>query len=90
MKVEFKHSFLKSIEKLRDLKLKEDILKVIEEVESSLTLNEIKNLKNLKGYTTYYIIRVGNYRIGLKWVEDEKSLFFVTFGHRKEIYNVFP
>jgi mRNA interferase RelE/StbE len=90
MKIEFKHSFLKSIEKLKDAKLKQEFLKIIDAVEAAETILEVKNIKKLKGYTSYFRISIGNYRIGLKWVEEEKTIFFVTFGHRKEIYNIFP
>ena len=90
MKVSFKNSFLKSIQKIRNSELKEDIFEVISNVENAQNLIEIQNLKKLKGYSVYFRIRVGDYRIGIKWVEDNQTVFFVTFDHRKDIYKKFP
>jgi mRNA-degrading endonuclease RelE of RelBE toxin-antitoxin system len=36
-----------------------------------------------------HTLRAGDYRIGLKWDEEEKILYFVTFNHRKDIYKAF-
>lgn len=90
MIIAFKSSFLKAIKKLKDVSLQEAIFEVINHVEQVENLTDIKNIKKLKGYSIYYRIRVGNYRIGLKWEETEGLLYFVTFEHRKDIYNKFP
>lgn len=90
MKVSFKNSFLKSIQKIRNSELKEDIFEVISNVENAQSLEEIQNFKKLKGYSVYFRIRIGDYRIGIKWVEETKTVFFVTFDHRKNIYKKFP
>ncbi len=57
MKVGFKNSFLKSIQKIKNFELKEDIFKVISNVENAINLNDIHNLKKLKGYIFYFRIR---------------------------------
>lgn len=88
MKVVFKKSFLKEIQKLKNKQLKNSIAECIIQVESANSLNQVKNLKKLTGYSVYYRIRIGDYRIGLK-VEDE-AVFFVTIEHRKDIYKKFP
>ncbi len=88
MKVEFKKSFLKELQKLRDQSLKNDIVATITQVESANNIIEIKNLKKLSGYDVFYRIRVGSYRIGIK-VERE-VVYFVAFEHRKDIYRNFP
>ncbi|WP_064197586.1 MULTISPECIES: type II toxin-antitoxin system RelE/ParE family toxin [Emticicia] len=90
MKVGFKNSFLKALQKLKDEDVKNAIYEAILDVEKSDSLTEIRNIKKLKGYTSYFRIRVGNHRIGIKWEEDEKMLYFVTFDHRKDIYKKFP
>ncbi len=66
MKIEFKKSFLKDLQHIKNRKLKNSILDVIQQVEQADQLNEIKNLKRLKGFNRYYRIRIGNYRIGLE------------------------
>jgi mRNA interferase RelE/StbE len=88
MKVEFKRSFLKELQKLRDKTLKNHIIETITEVESAKNSTQIKNLKKLSGYDMYYRIKIGTYRIGIK-IEKE-VVYFVVFEHRKDIYRGFP
>lgn len=90
MKIAYKSSFLKAIQKLKEADLKDAIFESVINAENTNVISEIKNIKKLKGYSSYYRIRVGNYRIGLKWEESEKILYFVTFDHRKDIYKNFP
>lgn len=90
MKVAFKSSFLKALQKLKDEELREGIYNSILDAENATTIRNIANLKKLKGYSSYYRIRVKNHRIGLKWEEDEQTLYFVIFDHRKDIYKKFP
>lgn len=88
MKTEFKASFLKAIKKLDNNQLKTDIANAIINVESAEILQQISQLKKLKGYKQYYRIRIGNYRIGIKIESD--NVFFVDVGHRSNIYRIFP
>lgn len=88
MKVEFKKSFLKELQKLKDKSLKNAIADCIVQAETASNLTQIKNLKKLAGYDVHYRIRVGNYRIGIKI--DNDTIFFVVFDHRKDIYKGFP
>ena len=56
-----------------------------------LTFNnssDLIKLEKLSGYTQYYKIRFGNYRIGLTLVDEQ--LIFERVLHRKEIYKMFP
>ncbi|MFN8349028.1 MAG: type II toxin-antitoxin system RelE/ParE family toxin [Spirosomataceae bacterium] len=88
MKVEFKDSFLKQLQKLKDKTLQDAIYKVIISVEHTQNIEEIPKIKKLTGYTSYYRIRVGDYRIGINLIED--TIYFVSFDHRKDIYKHFP
>ena len=88
MNVQFKKSFLKDLDKLKDQRLKDAVHKSIVNVELADNLSQVKNLKKLTGFESHYRIRVGDYRIGLK-VEDE-TVFFAAFSHRKDIYKRFP
>lgn len=49
---------------------------------------DLQNVKKLEGYTTYYRIRVGEYRIGIEVLEGQ--VIFVCFLNRKDIYRYFP
>ena len=88
MKVEFKKSFLKYLEGLRDKRLKSSILKIIYQVESIEKIQSIASLKKLTGFSDFYRIRIGDYRIGIQIVNEK--VIFVTFDHRKDIYKNFP
>lgn len=88
MKVRFKKTFLKDLKQLSP-----DIRKSVED----LTLNEIpaikdiaeiKNLKKIKGYESFYRIKLKEYRIGFEYRED--TMVFMRVLHRKEIYRYFP
>jgi mRNA interferase RelE/StbE len=65
------------------------IEKLIEKIESSITLSEISNLKKLAGYKNYYRFRLGDYRVGIEKI-NEKTIRFIIIAHRKNIYNKFP
>jgi len=88
MKTVFKNTFLKSIQKIRSEQIKSEIIRSIENVESSNTLRAINNLKKLKGYKNFYRIRIGTYRIGLKI--EGNIVYFVDIDNRKDIYKRFP
>jgi len=88
MKTVFKNTFLKSIQKIRSEQIKSEIIRSIENVESSNTLRAVNNLKKLKGYKNFYRIRIGTYRIGLKI--EGNTVYFVDIDNRKDIYKRFP
>lgn len=88
METIFKSSFRKGIKKVEDKRLKDNIANTIELIENVSNISEIPNIEKIKGYNTYFRIRIGNYRIG---VEIEKNtVSFAAFGHRKDIYKHFP
>lgn len=51
-------------------------------------LQEIPSLEKLKGYTTFFRVRIGNYRLGFEVIQDNIELLAIM--HRKEIYRFFP
>lgn len=88
MKTEFKASFLKTVKKIENNQLKTEIANSIRNVEESVNIKQIENLKKLKGYKYYYRIRIGNYPIGIKI--EANTVYFVDIAHRKNIYRLFP
>lgn len=88
MNVEFRKSFEKDLDNLRDTSLLQKIKSVIEEVENAVSLAEVNNVKKLKADGDYYRIRVGDYRIGIAVSED--VVIFVRVLHRREVYKYFP
>ena len=70
MNIQFRASFSKDISSIKNKGLLERIEETIEHVEAAQNLQVIANLKKLKGGSSYYRIRVGEYRIGLTIEND--------------------
>ncbi len=88
MKVVFLNSFKKDVLKITNAKLKEQVKSVILAVEVAESLNELTNLKKLKGFSTAYRIRIGNYRLGFYY--DNEVVEMARLVKRNDIYKVFP
>lgn len=87
MRLEIKKQFLKDIENVpKNIKI--EIVSIIELIETSPSLQELPNLKKLKGHSNYYRIRIGQYRMGIALVDD--AVVLSRFLHRKEVYRFFP
>ncbi len=71
MKVSFEASFARDLKRLKDKKLLGRVKQVIEETKAAADLSDIKNLRKMKSYATFYRIRLGDYRIGVEVLEDE-------------------
>jgi len=89
MIVEFDNSFLKSLSKIKDQPTLRRIKKIILELEDSKDLNKIRNIKKLTGYKNYYRIRIGDFRIGFEYL-NENTIRLIIIAHRKDIYRNFP
>lgn len=89
MEIQFDESFLKSLKKLKDRKVKDKLIELITNFENSENLSEIPNIKKMQGYETYYRVRIGDYRVGFE-LQTDKSILFILVAHRKEIYRFFP
>jgi len=88
LKTEFRESFLKDLRNIKNAKLLAKVGQAIENAEESNAPYQIRNFKKLKGSDSYFRIKIGEYRIGLKMEQD--TLIFVRFLSRKEIYRFFP
>jgi mRNA interferase RelE/StbE len=88
MVVEFLARFSKDLDAVHQKNVKQQLAKVILQVESASSLKDIPNLKKLAGFKSAYRIRIGDYRVGL-FVEGNKAQF-ARIAHRKEIYRLFP
>jgi len=88
MEIEFTKTFSKQIDDLRDEALKSRLVQAVQNVILANTLQDIGNLKKMKGHHSAYRIKIGDYRIGL-FIENS-SIIFAYFAHRKNIYNRFP
>jgi len=88
LKTDFKRSFIRDLRKLKDKRLRERLADAIKQVEQAKTLLGVKSLEKLKGDGSYFRIRIGDFRVGLRL--DNDTIVFIRFLHRKEIYRYFP
>ena len=88
MEVIFLRSFLSDVKKLNDKKLKTKIKEFIVEIENANTIDDIPNIKKLKGYYTAYRWRIADYRLG--FYKNENIIELARFVKRNDIYKVFP
>jgi len=88
VKVSFEASFARDLKGIKGKELLKRVEQVIAEVKAAATFSEIKSLIKMRGYATFYRIRLGDYRIGIEVLEDK--VIFVRILHRKDIYRYFP
>lgn len=88
MRVEIEESFAKDTKKIKDKNVLIKLADAIEQLSIINKLSDIPNCKKLKGSTTAYRIRIGDYRAGFFY--ENGTIYFSRFIHRKEIYKVFP
>ena len=89
MNVVFDKSFNKSIDKIRDIKVKELITKIIISIENADSVDKIPQIRKMTGWQNYYRIKYGDYRIGIE-LEINNTIRFIIVAHRKDIYRNFP
>lgn len=88
MIVKIDKSFQKDVKKIQNKKIRHSIAEIIIQIQKADSLEEILNLKKLKGSGIEYRIKLRDYRIGL--IISESQVEFVRFLHRKDIYKYFP
>jgi mRNA interferase RelE/StbE len=89
MIIEFDKSFEKSIDKIKDKNLSLKLIDLITKIENINEFREIPNTKKLVGFSRFYRIKIGDYRLGFEKV-NEKTIRFLILEHRKDIYKKFP
>jgi len=88
MKIDYRKRFLKEL-----LKIPTEIRSSIEsfvfkELPKANSIFELGSVEKMKGYPSYYKIRFGSYRIGLR-IKNDKVILERAL-HRKDIYRYFP
>ena len=89
MKIRFDKSFVKALDKIREPKVLKRIQIAILKAEAATSLEEMPNVRKLTGYSSYYRMKVGDYRIGFE-VRADGEILLITVLHRKEIHRRFP
>jgi mRNA interferase RelE/StbE len=87
VKVRFEQSFVKDLHDL-DAKRAERVRNTIQLIETAASLRDVPHLMKLQGYSDFFRVRVGDYRLGLAIIQGE--IVFVRCLPRKDIYRYFP
>ena len=88
MNVRFKKIFIKDLKKIPE-RIRTQIHQLIfVDIPETNKFVDIKNIKKIKGYNTYFRLRVGNYRIGFEY--DNNVIVSFRALYRKDIYKYFP
>jgi len=81
----YKKTFLKDLANLPPV-YRERIEKLVfEKIPKLDNISDARDIKKMRGYSDYYRIRVGDYRIGCK-LEVENRIIFYRVKSRKDIY----
>lgn len=87
MKYLVEKKFLKDLQPLPK-EVKKSVANFFMSVQEAKSFNEIQNLEKLTGYKIYYRYRIGDYRVGFAFRDEQ--IRFLRILHRKEIYRNFP
>lgn len=90
MKILFKESFIKDFRKLPGgvkNEVRDICLSIFPKI-NSLKEFTIFPLKKLRGFNFYYLIKLGDFRIGFK--KSDGEVVFMRVLRRKDIYKYFP
>jgi len=84
MQVEFLSKFNRDLDRIHHQSVRKSIIKVIDEIRVARTLNEVSNIKKLKGFRSAFRIRLGEYRIGI-FVDGLRLSLLVYYIEKKSI-----
>jgi mRNA-degrading endonuclease RelE of RelBE toxin-antitoxin system len=89
LKVEYRQLFLKDLKKLKKQPIYSEIFDLtFTTLPKMNSLQDLSQIKGMKGYPNRYRIRVGDYRIGIEINQDTIEVMRVL--HRREFYRYFP
>ena len=86
MKYIVKKKFLKDLQPLPK-EVKKSVANFFVHIEEIKSFDEIHNVEKLTGYNKYYRYRIGRYRCGFSFRDEE--ITFLRILHRSEIYKHF-
>jgi mRNA interferase RelE/StbE len=81
--------FSKDLDLIRnEPKVRKRLLELIKKIKKINSIKDLEGVKKIEGYSDYFRIRLGDYRLGVKLGQNRIEL--IRFLHRKEIYRRFP
>ena len=87
--VQFKRAFLRDLSRLpNNFRIRAEEIAFGDQIKVDPFLNG--RTQKMSGFNSFYKIRVGNYRIGVKLDFDNETVEFRRVLHRREIYRRFP
>lgn len=88
MIVGYHKNFHKDLQRVSDRKIKDALKTKILEIKKEKDISTVSGIKKMKGHSTAFRIRIGNYRLGFFYVQNEVQL--QRFVKRNDIYRLFP
>ena len=89
MDVQYRETFLKDLKKLKGQSTYDRIVELtFSTLPEADSLQEIPNIKAMRGFSNRYRIRVGDYRVGIEVYGKKVEVMRVL--HRREFYRYFP
>jgi mRNA interferase RelE/StbE len=89
MDVFYGKRFSKDLDAIRhENKVKKNLLELIRNIKEIDSLKTLGGVKKIEGYSDYFRVKLGDYRLGLRASQNKVEL--IRFLHRKEIYRRFP
>ena len=88
MQILYKPSFTRDVKKV-PIEAQLNLRTVIESLKTAQGLNNIPNLKKLKGHKTAYRVKVNTFRLCF-YYNDDNTLELTRFLPRKDVYRFFP
>jgi mRNA interferase RelE/StbE len=89
LEVQYREAFLKDLKQLKSSTSYQPIYELaFTTLEAINTLEEIPNIKAMRGYSGRYRIRIGDYRMGIEVNGDVIEVMRVL--DRREFYRYFP
>ncbi|WP_291323182.1 type II toxin-antitoxin system RelE/ParE family toxin [Desulfonatronospira sp.] len=89
MKVLYTKGFSKDLDGIiHNASLKKRLVDILEKLQQIDSPQDMKSIRKIQGYSEYYRIRIGDYRLGIKITRN--CIEVLRFLHRKDIYKNFP
>jgi len=82
-------TFYAGLKRISDKTITDRVGSAIKKLESANNLRDVAGIKAMQGYTGYYRMRVGDWRIGFS-LEVDDSIILLKIGPRGEFYKYFP
>ena len=87
MEIEIQKGFEKDARRM-PTRIQQQAALAIQSIIIAVTFSDVPHLRQLSGYTNYYRIKIGQYRIGLFW--DGKKFLIESIGVRGDFYKKYP